>query len=156
LSSLLPRSRREIALEIAAACAAAAIFAVPAAAIDLADGRPHPALAALAVVTLALGGAGLHARDRLLVGLFVPVAAITLTLWLAVLFLMAAFGSCNAGHVPAGGWIVGSLVYVGGAVWGFRRALRSLWAVPASLLAGGVCLVAVAVAVTGSTGMCFE
>lgn len=148
--------RRELGLEIAAACAAAAIFAVPAAALDAADGPAHPAWITLAVAALAVGGVGLYLRERLLLGLFLPVAVITLFAWLAVVFLMSAFGSCSSGHVPLAGWIVGSAIYVAGAVWGFRRGLRSIWAVPASVLAGGVCLAATAVAVTGSTGMCFE
>lgn len=133
---------------------------MPVAALALANGHPNnrreTALITLAFASLVVGAAGLYARERLLLGLLLPTGVITVFAWLVVAFLLSAFGSCSAGSVPLGGWIAFGAVYVGGAVWGFRRALRALWAVPASVLAGGLCLLAVALAVTGSTGMCFE
>jgi glycerol uptake facilitator-like aquaporin len=74
-----------------------------------------------------------------------------------VFLLILVGGSCSdEGHVPAFAWGGAIAVYLAGAAWGLRARWHSVWLVPASVLAGGLWLVAWAVVLTGSTGACLE
>jgi hypothetical protein len=102
--------------------------------VRLADAPPGVVLASIGIGTV----------------LLVPVA-------FGVFFLLLSAGGCNDdGHVPPVAWIGAILVYLAGGAWGLQRPGRGVWAVPCSLLASGLWLVGVSVALTGSTGACLD
>ena len=89
--------------------------------------------------------------------LAVVTTALTAAAAFGVFFLVLVGGSCSDdGHIPAVAWLGGLVIYLVGGSVGLRRAAHGVWAVPASLLVGGIWLVGVATLLTGSTGACLD
>jgi hypothetical protein len=151
---------------IAAAFTAAAILYLPALFAVFRGHGPTASGQAIAFYgLLALGIASIAAhvalsrerRGRVLAlgGLTVLTTAAA---GVGVLFLLLAYGCGGDGghHATPAAWAGGAAIYLAGGTWGLRRATRGIWVVPVALLVGGLWLVIVTTAVTGSTGACLS
>ena len=87
------------------------------------------------------------------VSLLVLTGALNALAAVGVFILVLAGGSCSDnGHIPVVAWVGAALLYLAGGTLGLQRAVRGIWAVPASVLLAGFWLVAIATVLTGSTG----
>jgi hypothetical protein len=126
---------------------------------------PDPGTATVvvgALLLLAVAGVAIHVAlspepaFRVLM-LAVVTVALTAAAAFGVFFLVLVGGSCSDdGHIPVVAWLGGLVIYLVGGAVGLRRAAHGVWAVPASLLVGGIWLVGVATVLTGSTGACLD
>jgi hypothetical protein len=154
-----------VARIVVALFTAAALVFLPAAVLLFWDNPPQHGNEAFVVYGLSILSVAafvLHAylepgpRDIVL-GAVLLAAVLSGIAAAAVFFLVLIGGSCSDdGHVPPVSWIGGAFIYLAGATWALQRPRRTIWAVPCSLLAGGVWLVLTATALTGSTGACLD
>jgi hypothetical protein len=161
----LPRPREALSW-IAAACTAAAMLYVPAIVFLFGSSGPDPGAAtAIVVALLVLAVVAVAAFARLspepaakVVPLAVATAAFNALAAFGVLVLVIVGGSCgDDGHVGPLAWGGAIAIYLVGATVALRRRpVHALWAVPASLVVGGLWLVGIATLLTGSTGSCLE
>jgi hypothetical protein len=141
-----------------AACAAAALLLLPGLVFLFGASGPHPGVDALVAASLAAIAVYVYAADARAAALGVAVAAgaLNTVAMLGVVFLVLVGGDCENGHVPALAWVVAPALYLAGAAWGLQRGRNAVWVVPVALVASGALLVALATALTGSTGACLE
>ena len=167
MSSRLLPARRTVAHWIAAAFTAAAIVYVPIFVILFTENVTRSARETALWVALAVVAAAaiaVHIRISTF-PLGVQLAAIAVASTLSVLagvgviLMILAGGSCSEsdhGHLQLGGWISAVAIYFAIATWGVQRPMRTAWAVPVAILLAGLWLVALATAMTGSTGACLN
>jgi hypothetical protein len=146
---------------------APAMLAVPAIVLLFGGHRPERAneqvvvygIVAIAVIAVALHVYLAPERRGAAACVIVVASALNALAVIGVFLLVLFGGSCSEsdhGHVPPVSWIGAGVIYLIGATWALQRLWRPLWAVPVSVLAGGVWLVLTATLLTGSTGACLE
>jgi hypothetical protein len=87
----------------------------------------------------------------------IPTALLTWAAAAGVFFLVLATGGCDTnGDIGRLSWIGGVAIYFAGSTWALQRPVRGVVGVPASMVAGGVWLVATASLISGGTGACLD